>query len=207
MEAGAEGPSFWPWIRSGASAGPATLFEPLADYHNLDRAMTSGEVVRVDLGCELRLYKADYGRTIPVSGRFDEGQRELLDLLVGAYRAGVAQMRPGSSQADVFRATAAYVIERRGRLKTPLAREAAATVDERTAFFMHGIGLDLIEATPAVFQAGNVICYEPRLTARDQSFFVEDTFLITASGAQRISPDLPYTAEELGKEMARRRRK
>jgi len=72
---------------------------------------------------------------------------------------------------------------------------------------MHGIGLDLIEATPAVFQAGNVICYEPRLTARDQSFFVEDTFLITASGAQRISPDLPYTAEELGKEMARRRRK
>ena len=207
VEAGAEGPSFWPWIRSGPSAGPASLFEALADYHNLDRAMMGGELVRVDLGCELRLYKADYGRTIPVSGRFDEGQREVLELLVGAYRAGVAQMRPGANQAGVFRATAAYVIERRGRLKTPLAREAAATVDERTAFFLHGIGLDLIEASPPVFRAGNVICYEPRLTARDQSFFVEDTFLITASGAERISPELPYTAEGLEKEIARRRRK
>jgi Xaa-Pro aminopeptidase len=207
VHAGAEGPSFWPWIRSGPLAGPAFLFEPLADYHNLDRTMTAGEVVRVDLGCELRLYKADYGRTIPVSGRFDRAQRELLDLVVGAYRAGVAQMRPGRTQADVFRATAAHVIERRGRLETTLAREAAASVDERTAFFLHGIGIDLIEATPPVFQAGNVLCYEPRLTARDQSFFVEDMFLVTASGPERISPDLPYTADALEKEIAKRRRR
>ena len=58
-----------------------------------------------------------------------------------------------------------------------------------------------------MFRPGNVICYEPRLTARDQSFFVEDTFLITASGAERISPDLPYTAEGLEKEIARRQRR
>jgi len=57
------------------------------------------------------------------------------------------------------------------------------------------------------FRPGNVICYEPRLTARDQSFFVEDTFLVTPSGAERISPDLPYSAADLEKEIARRRPK
>jgi Xaa-Pro aminopeptidase len=205
--AGAERPSFWPWIRSGALAGPASMFEPLADYHNLDRAMMKGEVLRFDVGCEYRHYRADYGRTFPVSGRFDEGQREVLELLVGAYKAGIAQMRPGSSAADVFRATAAFIIERRATLKSPLAREAAAPVDERTTWFLHGIGLDLIESVPPVFQPGNVLCYEPRLTAEDQSFFVEDTFLITKEGARQISPDLPYSAAGLEKEMAGRRRR
>src|SRR5438552_6348268 len=42
---------------------------------------------------------------------------------------------------------------------------------------------------------------------RDQSFFVEDTFLVTPSGAERISPDLPYSAADLEKEIARRRPK
>ena len=42
---------------------------------------------------------------------------------------------------------------------------------------------------------------------RDQSFFVEDTFLVTPSGAERISPDLPYSAADLEKEIASRRPK
>jgi Xaa-Pro aminopeptidase len=204
---GAEGPSFWPWVRSGAQAGPVNLYESLADYHNLDRTLSAGDLVRLDLGCEHEHYKADYGRTIPVSGRFDDGQREALAFLNRAYQAGVAALRPAATPADVNRATTSYVLEHRAALKTPWAREAAAPVGEKTGWFLHGIGLDLLEDAPRVFEPGNVICFEPRLTAHDQSVFVEDTFVITADGHRQISPALPTSPAEIESEMAGRRRR
>jgi len=75
LEAGADGPSLWPWVRSGPNTMGNTLFEALADYRNMDRKMQAGEVVRLDVGCDFGMYKGDFGRTIPVSGHFDEGQR------------------------------------------------------------------------------------------------------------------------------------
>jgi Xaa-Pro aminopeptidase len=85
LAAGSDGPSLWPWVRSGPYTLESTLFEPFVDYHNLDRKMQAGEVVRLDLGCDFQMYKGDFGRTIPVSGHFDEGQRETMELLNGAY--------------------------------------------------------------------------------------------------------------------------
>jgi len=202
-----DGPSFWPWARGGAQAGPANLYESMADYHNLDRALAAGQLVRFDIGCESDHYKADYGRTIPVSGRFDDGQREALDLLNGAYRAGLAALRPGATPADVNRATTAFVLEHRGALKTPFARDAAAVVNEKTGWFLHSIGLELLEDPPRVFEPGNVICFEPRLTAHDESVFVEDTFVIVPEGYRQLSPKLPTSPGEIENEIARLRRK
>jgi Xaa-Pro aminopeptidase len=207
VHGGGEGPSFWPWVRGGAQAGPANLYESMADYHNRDQPLAASDLVRFDIGCEYEHYKADYGRTIPVSGRFDEGQREALDLLNGAYHAGLSVMRPGATPAEVNRATTAYVMEHRGALKTPFARDAAAVVNEKTGWFLHGIGLELLEDPPRVFEPGNVICFEPRLTAHDQSVFVEDTFLIASDGYRQLSPRLPTSPGEIENDIARLRRK
>jgi len=207
FRSGSEGPSFWPWVRGGAQAGPTNLYESIADYHNLDRTLVAGELVRLDLGCEHEHYKADYGRTIPVSGRFDDGQREALELLNGAYRAGVGAMRPGATPADVNRATTTYVVDHRGTLQSSFARDAAAVVDAKTGWFLHSIGLDLLEDPPRVFEPGNVICFEPRLTAHEQSVFVEDTFIITPSGQRQLSPPLPTSPHEIENEIARLRKR
>jgi len=117
LQAGSDGLSLWPWVRSGPYTLENTLFEPFVDYHNLDRKMQAGEVVRLDLGCDFQMYKGDFGRTIPVSGHFDEGQRETMELLNGAYLAGITTMRPGASSMDVFKATLAYVEQHQNELK------------------------------------------------------------------------------------------
>jgi Xaa-Pro aminopeptidase len=202
LQAGSDGLSLWPWVRSGPYTLEITLFEPFVDYHNLDRKMQAGEVVRLDLGCDFQMYKGDFGRTIPVSGHFDEGQRETMELLNGAYLAGITTMRPGASSMDVFKATLAYVEQHQNELKTAMAKEAAADALKRKGYALHGLGVDMAEGAPKAFQAGNVLCYEPQLTSGNQAFFVEDTFLITAAGHEVINPALPYSPSDIEKAMS-----
>jgi Xaa-Pro aminopeptidase len=204
LAAGSDGPSLWPWVRSGPYTLENTLFEPFVDYHNLDRRMQAGEVVRLDLGCDFQMYKGDFGRTIPVSGHFDEGQRETMELLNGAYLAGVDTLRPGGSSADVFKATLAYISQHQGELKTGTAKNAAADALKRKGYALHGLGIDMAEGAPKSFQVGNVLCYEPLLTAGDQAFFVEDTFLITAAGHEVLNPALPYSPRDIESAMSQR---
>jgi Xaa-Pro aminopeptidase len=204
LAAGSDGPSLWPWVRSGPYTLENTLFEPFVDYHNLDRKMLAGEVVRLDLGCDFQMYKGDFGRTIPVSGHFDAGQSETMELLNGAYQAGVAALRPGASSMDVFKATLAYISQHQGELKTAMARDAAADALKRKGYALHGLGIDMAEGAPKTFQAGNVLCYEPQLTAGNQAFFVEDTFLITTAGHEVLNPALPYSPGDIERAMTSR---
>jgi len=205
LQAGSTGPSLWPWVRSGPYALGNSLFEAFLDYDNLDRKMQPGEVVRLDLGCDFQMYKGDFGRTIPVSGHFDEGQRETMELLNGAYLAGVRQMRPGATAQDVYKATTGYIEQHQSELKSATAKEAAASFLKQPNTPLHGLGVDMAEGVPKTFQPGNVLCYEPLLTAGSQAFFVEDTFLIVPTGYEILNPALPYSAKEIETAIQKRR--
>src|ERR1700734_3562234 len=125
-----------------------------------------------------------------------------MELLNGAYLAGVSVMKPGASSRDVFTATLGYIEQRQNELKTPMAKEAAASALKRKGYALHGLGVDMAEGAPQTFRAGNVLCYEPQLTSGNQAFFVEDTFLITAAGHEVINPALPYSPGDIEKAMS-----
>jgi len=205
LNEGSDGPSIWPWVRSGAFTMPSTLFEAFADYRNMDRTMKAGDVVRLDLGCDFRMYKGDFGRTLPVSGHFDEGQTETMALLNGAYLAGVQAMKPAATPDQVHQAFRRYVEAHQSELRTPLAREAATEALQAPRQPLHGLGVDMAEGNPKVFREGNVVCYEPALVAQDQAYFVEDTILITRDGHEILNPALPYSPSDLERGMASRR--
>jgi len=204
--AGSTGISLWPWIRSGPMASGSKLFAPFSDWNNLDREMKSGELVRVDLGCDFDSYKGDLGRTVPVSGKFSESQRETLDLLTGAYLAGLDRIREGASRRDLINAGEAFVKSKQETLKTASAKKAAAQMLEKGFWPLHGLGLDMAEGTPKSFRAGNVLCYEPIVEVDGDAYFVEDTILVTQTGHELLNPPLPYRASDLEKEIARRKR-
>lgn len=205
LHAGSDGVSLWPWVRSGPYSLGGTLFEAFADYRNMDRRMQAGDVVRLDVGCDYQMYKGDFGRTMPVSGHFSEWQREIMELLNGAYLAGVSQMRPGATRQDVFKATASYIEKHQTELKSATAKEAAANFLQQPNMPIHGLGVDMAEGVPKTFQPGNVLCYEPLMTAGNQGFFVEDTFLIVPTGYEVLNPPLPYSAKDIEQAMARQR--
>ncbi len=200
IDAGAEGPSFWPWAMSGPTSAFPAPFESLADYRHLNREMRSGEVVRMDVGCDVDHYSGDVGRTVPVSGRFDAGQRETWELLVGAYRAGLEKFRDGVRRDEVFAASLAEIRRRQPALATPLGRKAAEALlspDGLKYWETHGVGLEPAEGMPEVLRAGMVLAFEPIFSVDGQGFYLEDMVLVTRDGHEILTPGLPYSAEEI----------
>ena len=202
---GSDGPSLWPWIRSGDLSKTNVLFDAFYDYANLDRVMHDGDVVRVDLGFDSRGYKGDAGRTFPVSGRFTMAQQRGLALLNGAYQAGATALREGFSPESVVTRARSYLREHAAEVVGTPDSLAIAQLLATTSWPLHGLGLDLAEGTPAVFHAGNVICFEPKIRVDGQDLFVEDTFLITPTGHEVLNPPIPYAPNELEKLMTSRK--
>jgi Xaa-Pro aminopeptidase len=205
IAAGAEGPSFWPWVMSGPNGAFPAPFESLADYRHLDRPMGAGELARVDVGCDADHYKGDVGRTAPVSGRFDAGQREAWELLVAAYRAGLALFADGARRDDVFAASLAEVRRHQPALATLLGRNAAKVLlgEGGLRFWeIHGVGLEGAEGAPETLRAGMVVAFEPIFVVDGQGFYLEDMVRVTKDGYEVLTPGLPYSASEVERAVA-----
>ena len=205
LAAGAEGPSFWPWTMSGPNGHVGQLVRAFYDYEHLDRVMQSGELVRMDVGCADGHYGGDVGRTIPVSGFFEAGQREAWNLLIEGYKAGMSAMRAGVRATDVYAAAAARIEELAPGLQTPMGREAGAFLRSesgRAIWSVHGVGVDSGEAALPTLEAGSVLAFEPMMAIGPDAFYLEDMILVTETGHEVLSTGLPYTAEEIERVMA-----
>ena len=205
LSAGAEGPSFWPWTMSGPNAHVGQLVRAFYDYEALDRTMQAGELVRMDVGCADGHYGGDVGRTIPVSGFFDAGQREAWNLLIEGYKAGVSAMRAGVTRTEVGAAASARIEELAPELRTPMGREAGDFLlfeSGRGIWSVHGVGVDSGEEALPTLEAGSVLAFEPMFAVGADAFYLEDMILVTESGHEVLSSGLPYTAEEIETVMA-----
>ena len=198
--AGARGVSFWPWTMSGPNADFNSLWSSFQAYDHLDRQMLAGEVVRVDVGCQVDHYMGDVGRTAPVSGRFSDGQREAWDLFIAGYQAGRATIRGGVTATSVYEAALAEVRRRAPSLRTAQGKEAAHVMlarDGTQAWELHGVGLDDAEGLPDTLRAGMVVAYELMFVAGGDGFYLEDMIAITERGHEVLTRGLPYTAAEV----------
>jgi Xaa-Pro aminopeptidase len=200
IESGAEGPSFWPWLMSGPNAQVSQLVRSVYDYRHLNRVMQPGELVRVDIGCGVDHYGGDVGRTAPVSGKFSAGQSETWDVLIAAYRAGLAAMRAGVSLASVMDASRRELARQETSLTTDLARRAVRALLEEggmTLWSIHGVGIDSGETPLPELAEGSVIAFEPMFEVGDDAFYLEDMILVTREGQEILSAGLPYAAAEI----------
>jgi len=179
---------FAPIIKSGPnSLWPWRILA--AHYKRRNRAMSDGELVIFDVGCEVDQYVSDVGRTLPVSGRFTPEQRRILEMETAVADAIIAAIRPGVTFADL-RSVAYQAI--------PEDAEAFMQVG---LFFGHHLGLstgDPFEDDQPL-EAGMVFTVEPWYYnhASALSVFTEDVVLVTETGADVLSSDLPRDPEGL----------
>ena len=200
FEAGAAAPSFWPWTMSGPNAHLGSVVRSFFDYEHLNRDMKTGELVRMDVGCALSHYEGDVGRTVPVSGKFNADQRETLDLLVRAYRAGLGAMKGGVTLETVMERARSEVEPAQGTLVTEYARRAAARLIRaplRETWHIHGVGLDGGETGTDTLEVGSVIAFEPMFSVDEDAYYMEDMILVTETGHEVLTRGLPYTAAEI----------
>src|SRR5205814_8233576 len=123
-KAGAHGVSFWPWAKAGLNGVYPIPWASLTRYDSLDGSMNAGDLVRLDVGCERNHYGGDLGRTVPVSGRYSADQREIWNIFVSAYHAGVRSLREGATVDQVFEAWRAELIRHRESTMSALAKQA-----------------------------------------------------------------------------------
>ncbi len=200
FEAGAVAPSFWPWTMSGRNAHLGNVVRSFFDYEHLNRELKEGELVRMDVGCALGHYEGDVGRTVPASGKFNADQRETLDLLVRAYRAGLAAMKGGVPLESVMERARSEVERARPSLASEYARRAAAhliAAPLRATWHIHGVGLDGGETGTDTLEEGSVIAFEPMFSVDEDAYYMEDMILVTATGHEVLTRGLPYTAGEI----------
>ena len=193
-----------------------------------DGPVRDGELILLDMGVEnAELYTADVTRTLPVSGRFTDRQREVYTLVYEAQEAALAECRPGKDFLDPHRAAMrvlAHGLQRLGVLED--AEAALAEDDQRyRRYTLHGVshmlGLDVHDCAHArdehyrhgALQPGYVLTVEPGLYFQPDDLTVpedlrgigvriEDDVLITEDGCRNLSDALPRDPDGVERWMA-----
>ena len=165
-------------------------------YDKNRRELKEGELVVVDIGAEFGYYTADITRTFPVSGEFSPRQKALYDLVLEARQAGLDMIRPGATMGDVNGAVRGVLETRSG----DLCGEASCL-----PFLIHGVshwlGMDVhdVGSNRTPFVPGMVLTLEPGLYLPDEALGIriEDDVLVTETGHEVLSADLPRSTEDV----------
>jgi Xaa-Pro aminopeptidase len=201
---GATGPAFASIVASGPNA-------TVLHYTANDRRMEEGDLLLIDAGAEWGMYCSDITRTFPVSDEPSAAQRELLELVQTAKRAGIDAVRPGAPVAGVHDAAVEVLAEGMLRLGllTGMTREEAIEKKSYRRFYMHQtshwLGLDVHDVglyreagEPVPLAPGMVLTVEPGIyipmdTAEVPERFrgigirIEDSVLVTPSGNEVLT--------------------
>ncbi|MDR1864030.1 MAG: aminopeptidase P family protein [Bacteroidales bacterium] len=110
--------------------------------HCHDNILQNGQLLLVDAGAENVMgYPSDITRTVPVSGKFDERQREIYHIVLQANMEVIRICRPGMLYRDVHLAAARIIAD--GLTQAGLMKgnvEDAVEEGAHALFFPHGIG-------------------------------------------------------------------
>lgn len=162
-------------------------------YNQNRRVMQDGDLVLCDVGCEYEMYASDITRTYPVNGRFTPRQAEVYQVVLNAWKAAVAQVRPGATWQTLNDAARDVI-------------EAAGFCDDYFHSVGHFVGLNVHDAglQREPLKAGMVITIEPGiyLAAEQIGVRIEDDILVTEDGCEVLSNALPREIAEIEAFMA-----
>jgi Xaa-Pro aminopeptidase len=213
----ANGPGYATIVGSGKHA-------PTLHWVRADGPLLADELVLLDMGVEEKsLYTADVTRTFPASGSFSDAQRKVHDLVEKSHRAGLAAVAPGRKFTD-FHYASMEVIARGladwGLLPVSVDEALSDTGQQHRRYLVcgigHHLGLDVHDCSKSGHEAyqgadmapGMVLTVEPGLyfhahdltvppELRGIGVRIEDDLLVTATGADVLSDELPLSADGL----------
>ena len=197
-----DGFAYTPIIASGNNAN-------VLHYIENNQECKAGDLILIDAGATYANYASDMTRTIPVSGRFTDRQKEVYNAVNRVKKEATKMLVPGTIWAD-------YHVEV-GKLMTSellgLGLLDKADVQNENPdwpaykkYFMHGtshhIGLDTHDygILTEPMQENNVFTVEPGIYIPDEGFGIrlEDDLVIQKTGEPfNLMKDIPIEIEEI----------
>lgn len=197
-----KGFAYTPIIASGNNAN-------VLHYIENNQQCKAGDLILIDAGAEYANYASDMSRTIPVSGRFTERQKQVYNAVNRVKNDATKMLKPGTIWAD-------YHVEV-GKLMTSellgLGLLDRADVQNENKdwpaykkYFMHGtshnIGLDTHDygILTEPMQTNMVFTVEPGIYIPDEGFGIrlEDDVVIQEQGEPfNLMRNIPIEVEEI----------
>jgi Xaa-Pro aminopeptidase len=183
-------------------SGPNSV---ILHYSANKRRADAGEVVLMDVGAECSDYATDVTRTVPVSGKFTPRQREIYEIVLGAQKAAIAATKPGVSIGARSRGNGPSLYKIAYDYINSHGRDLHG--EPLGKYFTHGlthhVGLDVHDLSDnnAPLEPGMVITIEPGVYIPDENIGVriEDTLVVTETGARNLTGALPKEVAEIEK--------
>jgi Xaa-Pro aminopeptidase len=180
LKHGLQGPGYPAIVASGPNGNQW-------HYEANGRQTRAGDLIVMDYGGSLDYLTIDITRTWPVSGRFTDTQRKAYDAALEAQKAIIAAIKPGVTR-DAVRRIAEDIFRAHG-------------FDPRYAYVGHYVGLSVHDVGDwsAPFAAGMVMAIEPIIDIPEQQLHirVEDTILVTPTGAEVLTAAVPKEVDQL----------
>jgi len=166
------------------------------------RMMQEGDLVVVDCGAEKDMYCADITRTYPVSGKFNDRQRSIYEIVLKANEEAIKKVAPGVTMSAISARADSVLAE--GMFKIGLINDKR----DYKKYYIHGlshqIGLkNAYGGMVSVLEPGMIITIEPGIYVREEKtgIRIEDDVLVTENGHEVLSKDAPKQVDEVEKLM------
>lgn len=221
---GAMSPGYPSIVGSGPNA-------TILHYHASSRKMEPGDLLLVDAAANFQGYTGDITRTYPASGTFTREQRDIYQIVLAAQDAGMKAARAGARASEVQAACDEVVRAGLLKLGLITEGTGTQFKIWSTHGVLHYIGMDVHDvSTRRVLEPGMAFVIEPGIYIREAALEnlpktpenaafiekvrpavvkyrnigvrVEDSFLLTGSGLERLSQTVPRTIEEIERFMA-----
>lgn len=189
-------------------------------YVENNQPLKDGDLVLIDAGAELDHYAADITRTFPVNGRFSPEQKALYELVLNAQLAAIDAIKSGNHYRVPHEI--AVQILTTGLVELGLLQgdvEELIASEAYRQFYMHGtghwLGMDVHDVGSykandewRPYEAGMVVTVEPGLYIapddetvdarwRGIGIRIEDDVLITTTGNEVLTKDVPKTVQDI----------
>lgn len=215
---GAKMPAYGSIVAAGRNAC-------ILHYRENDALLKDGDVVLIDAGCEIDCYASDITRTFPVSGTFTPEQKAIYEIVLAANMEAFKHIAPGRHWNEAHEATVRVITA--GLVELGLLK---GNVDELIAaeaykpFYMHRaghwLGMDVHDVGEykvggewRVLEVGMAMTVEPGIyiAVDNQSVAkkwrgigvrIEDDVVVTKTGCEILTGDVPKAVDEIEALMA-----
>jgi Xaa-Pro aminopeptidase len=205
---GAQGDAYYSLIASG----PNGMW---GHYNAGKRKMQDGDFLLFDYAPDVGYYESDVTRMFPVSGKFNQWQRELYGFYLAAYREILKAIAPGKTSAQITQEAGAGMekVLAASKFSKPAYQKAAQdfvdkykkTAESDYPYLGHWVGMATHDVGPHVgpLKPGMVFTIEPALQVPEEKINIrlEDVIFINDKGAEVVSNDAPWDIDAIEKAM------
>ena len=166
-------------------------------YSKKDQTLQKNNFVLIDAGARFDNYAADISRTYLVEGKVSTRQQEILDAVDEVHTFALNYLKPGVRFDQYEEAVEAEMgrVLKNLKLINDVSRDSIRNYYPHATSHFLGLEVHDVGDRSAEFREGMVLTVEPGIYIPEESIGVrfEDNILITSTGIENLSKELPLT--------------